>query len=90
MRPSNNALGPLEAEVMELVWAASGPITVKQLHTALLKERQIAYTTWYYTPLVQRQALIVARVEQLLASIGVDEAERQYVAAEIRCGRARV
>src|SRR5687768_14288597 len=101
---------------MRLVWAADGPLTVKDMYDALRAQRKLAYTTamsvcvklaekgllrreliegnqygaYKYTPLIGRQQLIVERVEHLLASMGVDEVERQYVAREIRNGRARV
>lgn len=37
-------LGPLEAEIMELTWG-SGNMTVNEVHLALSKKREIAYTT---------------------------------------------
>jgi predicted transcriptional regulator len=40
----DKVLGPLEAEIMPLVWTA-GCSTVKQVHRKLLKQRYIAYTT---------------------------------------------
>ena len=40
-------LGPLEAEVMEHIWAAAGPVTVRQLVERINQERgkPLAYTT---------------------------------------------
>src|SRR5947209_17944755 len=40
-------LGPLEAEVMERVWSAAGPVTVRQLVEGVNKGRRrpLAYTT---------------------------------------------
>jgi predicted transcriptional regulator len=40
-------LGPLESEVMELVWSADGPVTVRALHERLNEGRAqpLAYTT---------------------------------------------
>jgi predicted transcriptional regulator len=37
-------LGPLEAEIMEVVWG-EGEVTVRDVHGALKKARPIAYTT---------------------------------------------
>jgi predicted transcriptional regulator len=37
-------LGPLEAEIMWLVWQ-QGQATVKQIHRVLSRKREIAYTT---------------------------------------------
>lgn len=38
-------LGNLERDVMELVWAAPGPVTVREIHETLAAERDLAYTT---------------------------------------------
>jgi predicted transcriptional regulator len=115
-RPIYSVLGPLEIDIMQIVWAHSGPITVKEMYATLRQQRKIAYNTvmtvathltekgvlgreqdkeghgspYSYTPLMQRRTLIVQRVEQLLASIGADEVEREYVAAEIRRGNQRI
>ncbi|HVL64515.1 MAG TPA: BlaI/MecI/CopY family transcriptional regulator [Actinomycetota bacterium] len=37
-------LGPLEAEIMEVVWD-EGEVTVRDVHQALKRSRKIAYTT---------------------------------------------
>ena len=37
--------GELEATVMERLWAADGPRTVRQVHTELARARPLAYTT---------------------------------------------
>lgn len=37
--------GELEARIMELMWAAQGARTVRDVHTELAAERTIAYTT---------------------------------------------
>ncbi len=37
-------LGPLEAEIMEVVWAR-GEVTVRDVHAAICARRPIAYTT---------------------------------------------
>ncbi|MFZ5622766.1 MAG: BlaI/MecI/CopY family transcriptional regulator [Pseudomonadota bacterium] len=42
--PSGFDLGPLEAEVMRLVWER-GEVQVEEIHAALSREREIAYTT---------------------------------------------
>jgi predicted transcriptional regulator len=39
------ALGDLEREVMTQLWAASGPLTVRQVHERLSANRDLAYTT---------------------------------------------
>ncbi|MGW0227546.1 BlaI/MecI/CopY family transcriptional regulator [Actinopolymorpha singaporensis] len=38
-------LGNLEREVMEHVWSAKDPVTVREVHEALAVERDLAYTT---------------------------------------------
>jgi predicted transcriptional regulator len=38
-------LGPLEANVMEAIWASKTPITVREIYEALKKTKNIAYTT---------------------------------------------
>jgi predicted transcriptional regulator len=40
----SDVLGPLEAEIMEVVWA-EGEVTVRDVHRTLNKSRDIAYTT---------------------------------------------
>ena len=40
----SDVLGPLEAEIMEVVWDA-GDVTVRDVHEALSAQRSIAYTT---------------------------------------------
>jgi len=44
---SGKVLGPLEAEVMEILWAADEPMTVRQLLERINKRRRppLAYTT---------------------------------------------
>ena len=42
--PLANVLGPLEAQVMEIIWSYD-EVTVRDVHRALLKKRTIAYTT---------------------------------------------
>lgn len=37
--------GELEARIMESLWAAHGPLTVRDVLTELLEERPLAYTT---------------------------------------------
>jgi predicted transcriptional regulator len=41
---SKKVLGPLEGDIMEVVWA-EGPATVSAVHKALRKNKDIAYTT---------------------------------------------
>lgn len=38
-------LGELEREVMDRLWAAEGPLTVRQVHELLSVDRTLAYTT---------------------------------------------
>ena len=45
MAPSRIGLGDLEREVMRQLWAATGPMTVRQVHEALSRRRDLAYTT---------------------------------------------
>ena len=37
--------GELEARIMESMWASSEPLTVRDVLTELIEERQLAYTT---------------------------------------------
>ena len=39
------ALGDLEREVMRHLWDAGEPLTVRQVHERLMRERDLAYTT---------------------------------------------
>jgi predicted transcriptional regulator len=39
------ALGDLEREVMTQLWDAAGPLTVRQVHDRLSRDRDLAYTT---------------------------------------------
>src|SRR5699024_6724098 len=39
------SLGELERNVMDTLWSASGPLTVRQVHDHLSLERKLAYTT---------------------------------------------
>ena len=41
---SKKVLGPLEGDIMEVVWA-QGPTTVSAVHKALREHKDIAYTT---------------------------------------------
>ena len=41
---SHKVLGPLEGEIMEVVWE-QGPTTVSSVHKALREKKDIAYTT---------------------------------------------
>ena len=43
-QPLAEVLGPLEADIMEVVWA-HGEVTVRDVHRALSGQRDIAYTT---------------------------------------------
>lgn len=40
-----NGLGELERAVMDTLWAAADPQTVRQVHAELSKSRSLAYTT---------------------------------------------
>lgn len=40
-----NTLGELERSVMEELWAAPGPRSVREVHAALSTRRDLAYTT---------------------------------------------
>ena len=39
------AMGELEAEVMDVLWDAAGPLTPGQVHELMSGERPLAYTT---------------------------------------------
>jgi len=43
--PKLTRLGELERAVMDHLWAAGEPLTVRQVHEALSAERDLAYTT---------------------------------------------
>jgi predicted transcriptional regulator len=43
-RTLDEVLGPLEAEVMDVVWSA-GEVTVRDVHEVLNQKRRLAYTT---------------------------------------------
>jgi predicted transcriptional regulator len=38
-------LGDLERSVMERLWLATGPVSVREVHGALTRDRDLAYTT---------------------------------------------
>lgn len=38
-------LGPLEANVIEIVWSSKKPLTVREVYEKLRRKRKIAYTT---------------------------------------------
>lgn len=38
-------LGELESRVMDLLWHAAAPVSVREVHTQLIAERDLAYTT---------------------------------------------
>ncbi len=40
-----NSLGDLERSVMERLWASSTPQSVREVHLALTRDRELAYTT---------------------------------------------
>jgi BlaI family transcriptional regulator, penicillinase repressor len=40
-----NSLGDLERAVMEQLWTASGPQSVRDVHAVLMRRRDLAYTT---------------------------------------------
>jgi len=42
--PQASGLGPREYEIMQIMWAHDGPLTVKQVRRAL-SDRELAYTT---------------------------------------------
>lgn len=42
---TNQILGTLEKDIMDLVWNASNPVTVREIFEQLGKKRKIAYTT---------------------------------------------
>ena len=37
--------GELEAEIMDAIWGAEGPLSVREVHTVLNARRPLAYTT---------------------------------------------
>ncbi|HEY7501202.1 MAG TPA: BlaI/MecI/CopY family transcriptional regulator [Vicinamibacterales bacterium] len=45
MRPKSSTLTPNELELMKIVWAHAGGVTVRDVYEALRARRAIAYTT---------------------------------------------
>lgn len=43
--PAHVAMGELEKAVMAELWAAGSPLTVREVHAGLARERSLAYTT---------------------------------------------
>jgi predicted transcriptional regulator len=41
----NSWLGPLETEVMQIIWQAPGPIQVRDVRKIMSARREIAHTT---------------------------------------------
>ncbi|HEY7112643.1 MAG TPA: BlaI/MecI/CopY family transcriptional regulator [Thermoanaerobaculia bacterium] len=44
-RRAGTVLGPLEDEIMEIVWSESEPVSVATVHRALARKRKLAYST---------------------------------------------
>jgi hypothetical protein len=44
-RASTDKLGELETSVLEVLWAAKAPQSVREVHAALERRRPLAYTT---------------------------------------------
>ena len=44
-RGGATVLGPLEDQIMDIVWSASSPMAVSEVHSALGRRRRIAYST---------------------------------------------
>jgi predicted transcriptional regulator len=100
------ALGSLKLIVMEILWRAEQPLTIKDVHEALC-ERHLAYTTvmtvmarlwgkdslsrtparvhlkeggraaaYAYSPIVSKDAILVAAVDHLCMQIAADREDR--------------
>ncbi|HEU0192460.1 MAG TPA: BlaI/MecI/CopY family transcriptional regulator [Mycobacterium sp.] len=74
--PKSTHLGDLERAVMDQLWSAPRPQTVRQVHEALSEQRDLAYTT--VMTVLQRLAK-----KNLVSQIRDDRAHR-YAAAHSR------
>lgn len=70
-QPLSDVLGPLEAEVMEIIWDR-GEVTVRDVHRVLSARREIAYTTVMTTMGRLSDKKLLSRIE--------DQPAHRYVA----------
>lgn len=70
-QPLSDVLGPLEAEVMEIIWDR-GEVTVRDVHRVLAARREIAYTTVMTTMGRLSDKKLLSRIE--------DQPAHRYVA----------
>ena len=78
-QPLADVLGPLEAEVMSVVWD-SDEVTVRDVHKALSKKRNIAYTTVMTTMGRLTDKGLLRRVEEQPAHRYFPEVSREQYA----------
>ncbi|MBA8793385.1 putative transcriptional regulator [Friedmanniella endophytica] len=71
-----NALGDLERQVMDRLWADPAPQSVREVHQALSRDRELAYTT-------------VMTVLDRLAKKGLVRRERDGRAYRYQAGQTR-
>jgi predicted transcriptional regulator len=74
--------GELEQAVMDILWARSEPLSVRDVHELLSAERDLAYTTvmtvldgraWLYRPAKSRAAEVASEVLELLNRLSAQE-----------------
>jgi predicted transcriptional regulator len=78
-QPLADVLGPLEAEVMAVIWD-QGEVTVRVVHRALMKKRSIAYTTVMTTMGRLTDKGLLRRVEEQPAHHYFPEVTREQYA----------
>lgn len=83
-RTLGEVLGPLEAEVMDVVWNA-GEVTVRDVHEVLNEKRRLAYTTIMTTMTRLADKGLLTRVEDHPAHRFSPRVSReQYASSTVR------
>jgi predicted transcriptional regulator len=83
-QPLADVLGPLEAEVMSVIWD-QGEVTVRDVHRDLMKKRMIAYTTVMTTMGRLTDKGLLRRVEEQPAHHYFPEVSReQYASSTVK------
>lgn len=77
------ALGPLEAEIMEIAWKR-GEVTVRDVYDALRRERDLAYTTvMTVVHNLRRKGLLVQRVDGNTHFFTAVQSRSQFVSSRV-------
>jgi predicted transcriptional regulator len=83
-RTLDEVLGPLEAEVMDVVWAED-EVTVRDVHEALNRKRKLAYTTVMTTMTRLADKGLLSRVEDHPAHrFSARVTREQYASSTVR------